>query len=110
MKKDTNKKMGIPIKGDGSLYFSSNPFVCFKYSIADCLCQLKRTVPFNLFTLYVGFGFDFREGGKHIIYIHQEFPELRATVARHKSIAVGYIQHAISLIDKLKKLKEEDGT
>lgn len=64
----------------------------------------------DLHALYVGFGFNFREGGKHIIYIHPEFPELRATVARHKSIAVGYIQHAISLIDKLKKLKEEDGT
>lgn len=64
----------------------------------------------DLHALYVGFGFDFREGGKHIIYIHPEFPELRATVARHKSIAVGYIQHAISLLDKLKKLKEEGGT
>ncbi len=64
----------------------------------------------DLHTLYVGFGFDFREGGKHIIYIHPDFPELRATVARHRTIAVGYIQHAISLIDKLKKLKEEDGT
>lgn len=61
----------------------------------------------DLHTLYVGFGFEFREGGKHMIYIHPEFPELRSTVARHSTLAVGYIQHAISLIDKLKKIKEE---
>lgn len=64
----------------------------------------------DLHALYVGFGFEFRQGGKHIIYIHPEFPELRATVARHGTIAIGYIQHAISLIDKLKKLREEAGT
>jgi len=63
----------------------------------------------DLHALYVGFGFEFRHGGKHTIYIHHEFPELRATVARHRSLAVGYIQHAISLIDRLKKLKEEAG-
>jgi len=61
----------------------------------------------DLHALYVSFGFDFRQGGKHTIYIHPDFPELRATVARHSTLAVGYIQHAISLIDKLKKLKEE---
>lgn len=61
----------------------------------------------DLHALYVGFGFEFREGGKHIIYIHPDFPELRATVARHNVLAIGYIQHAISLVDKLKKLKKE---
>lgn len=61
----------------------------------------------DLHALYVGFGFDFREGGKHIIYIHPEFPELRATVARHSSLAIGYIQTAIRLIDSLKKLQGE---
>jgi hypothetical protein len=35
---------------------------------------------------------------------------MRATVARHGTLAVGHIQHVISLIDKLKKLKEENGT
>lgn len=64
----------------------------------------------DLHTLYIGFGFDFREGGKHIIYIHPEYPELRATVARHSTLAIGYIQHAINLIDKLKKLKGEAST
>lgn len=63
----------------------------------------------DLHTLYIGFGFEFRHGGKHTIYIHHEFPELRATVARHRSLAIGYIQHAISLIERLKRLKEEEG-
>ena len=61
----------------------------------------------DLHTLYVGFGFEFRQGGNHVIYIHPEFPELRATVARHRSLAVGYIHHAINLIDKLKTLRAE---
>lgn len=62
----------------------------------------------DLHTIYVGHGFDFREGGKHTIYIHSKFRELRATVARHNVLAVGYIKHAISLIDKLKELEEMD--
>jgi hypothetical protein len=40
------------------------------------------------------------------MYIHPDFPELKATVTRHRSLAIGYIQYAIKLIDKLKKLKE----
>lgn len=60
----------------------------------------------DLHSLYVGFGFEFRQGGKHTIYIHPEFQELRATVARHSTLAIGYIQYAINLIEKLKKLKE----
>jgi predicted RNA binding protein YcfA (HicA-like mRNA interferase family) len=63
----------------------------------------------DLHTLYVGFGFEFREGGKHVIYIHPKYTELRATVARHGSLAIGYIQHAISLIEKLKDLEKEAG-
>lgn len=55
----------------------------------------------DLDSLYVGFGFRKREGGKHTIYIHPKFPRLRATVARHRSLPVGYIEHAINLIDEL---------
>jgi len=61
----------------------------------------------DLHTLYIGFGFEFREGGKHTMYIHRKFPELRATVARHSTLAIGYIQHAISLMEKLKDLEKE---
>ncbi|GBD99093.1 hypothetical protein BMS3Abin07_01125 [bacterium BMS3Abin07] len=59
----------------------------------------------DLHALYVGFGFDFNHGSNHTIYIHPKHPELRATVARHGSLAVGYIQHAIKLIDELKKME-----
>lgn len=68
--------------------------------------NVSREGKLNIF----GFGFEFRHGGKHTIYIHPEFQELRAIVARHSSLPVGYIQHAINLIDKLKKLKEEVGS
>lgn len=60
----------------------------------------------NLDNLYIKFGFEKHEGSKHTMYIHPDFPELRATVTRHRSLAVGYIQFAIKLIDRLKELKE----
>jgi hypothetical protein len=59
----------------------------------------------DLHTLYMGFGFGCREGRKHRVYIHLEYPELRGTVARHTDLPPGYVQHAISLIDRLALLK-----
>lgn len=59
----------------------------------------------DLHALYVAFGFWYREGPKHRVYIHKEFPELRATVARHGSLPVGYAQTAVKLIDRLRELK-----
>lgn len=56
----------------------------------------------ELETLYLGFGFSYRDKGKHRVYIHRSNPELIATVARHRKLAIGYIQHAISLIDRLR--------
>jgi hypothetical protein len=63
----------------------------------------------DIHNLYVGFGFDFRHGGKHTIYIHPRFSELRATVARHSPLAIGYIQHAIKIIDNLKEKELKGG-
>lgn len=60
----------------------------------------------ELESLYVKFGFEKYEGSRHTMYIHPDFPELRATVTRHKSLAIGYVHHAIKLIDRLKELKE----
>ncbi len=57
----------------------------------------------DLHALYTGYGFHFREGGKHIIYFHPEHPELMATVARQRCLVVGYIQHALKIIDQLNK-------
>ena len=65
----------------------------------------------DLHTLYTGFGFEFREGGKHMVYFHPAHPELMATVARHGVLVVvlvvGYIQTALKLIDQLKKIEGE---
>lgn len=57
--------------------------------------------PDDLHTLYTGFGFAYREGGKHMIYYHPTHPELMATVARHGVLVVGYVQHALKLIEQL---------
>lgn len=61
----------------------------------------------DLDTLYCGFGFEVHEGKGHTMYIHPDFPQLRATVTRHRSLPIGYIQYAIKLVDELKKLQGE---
>lgn len=72
--------------------------------------QSKTGWGFNdLDSLYRGFGFEVRDGGKYTMYIHPKFPKLRATVARHRSLPIGYIQHALQLIDKLKDLEKGEG-
>lgn len=66
----------------------------------------------DLEKLYVGLGFEMREGGKHRIYIHPKFPELRATVTRSRSLAKGYVEHALHLAKRLKEMEagyEEQG-
>lgn len=40
--------------------------------------------------------------------MHTEYPELRATVARHDPLPIGYVQRAIELIKKLKELQTEE--
>jgi len=63
----------------------------------------------DLDRLYLSYGFDKREGGKHTVYVHPEHPVLRATVARHRSLPVGYITTAIRLIDGLLSEGGHDG-
>ena len=55
--------------------------------------------------LYEGFGFNKREGKKHTIYIHPDFPQLRDTVARHGSLANGYAASAVATIGELQRLR-----
>jgi hypothetical protein len=64
----------------------------------------------DLETLYLGFGFTYREGSKHRMYYHPTHPELYATVARHTSLAKGYVVDAVKLIDRLKQLEANDET
>jgi hypothetical protein len=63
----------------------------------------------DLEKLYVGLGFEFREGGKHRVYIHPKFPELRATVTRSRSLAKGYIEHALHLAKRLEEMEAKHG-
>jgi hypothetical protein len=59
----------------------------------------------DLERLYVGFGFAYRDKGKHRVYTHPAHKGLIATVTHHRHLAVGYIQTAIKLIDQLKALQ-----
>lgn len=53
--------------------------------------------------LYRSFGFRevTRPRAPHRVYVHPEFPDLRATVGRHRSLAKGYATTAVRLIDTL---------
>lgn len=62
----------------------------------------------DLHRVYLAHGFVFRAGAKHSVYVHPEFPELRATVARHGELPPGYVQHALKLIEKLKALRDDN--
>ena len=62
----------------------------------------------DLQTLYFGFGFEIRHGSNHDVVKHPEYPQLRATLPRHSSIAKGYISFAVKLIDQLQQLKERE--
>jgi hypothetical protein len=60
----------------------------------------------DLEKLYLGFGFVFREGSRHRLYVHPRYSDLYATVGRHRSLAIGYITTAIRLIGELKERDE----
>ena len=53
--------------------------------------------------LYRRFGFReiTRPRAPHRVYVHPEFPDLRATVGRHRSLAIGYATTAVRLIETL---------
>ncbi len=79
-----------------------------KYKLLERMRRRKAGWRFSdLENLYGKFGFKKYEGSKHTMYIHPEFPELRATVTRHRSLPIGYIQFAIKLIDRIEELREE---
>jgi len=61
----------------------------------------------DLDRLYEGFGFVISHGGSHDIVKHPDFPQLRATLPRHRDLAKGYVEFAVKLIDRLLELQEE---
>lgn len=79
-------------------------------SSADSLLQKMKQSKYgwrynDITSLYRGFEFKQREGGNHTVFFHPVHRHLIATVARHRSLAVGYIQTAIKLIDTLQELE-----
>lgn len=62
----------------------------------------------DLRRLYVGYGFERTEGGKHILYVHPKYPHLRATVARSSHLKIGYFATAVKLIEELQRLEPDD--
>lgn len=61
--------------------------------------------PDDLERLYLGFGFEYREGSNHRIYYHPKHGRLRTTVCRHGELASGYVREALSLLDQLDSLE-----
>lgn len=64
----------------------------------------------DLESLYVGFGFDFEEGGSHRKYSHPEHRELYAVVPRHRTIKPNYIRYALKTIRRLKEMEHDNAT
>ena len=81
-------------------------------SRAEGLLQQMRDSPANctlgdLFNIYDWFGFDIRRGKKHDIAKHPKYKSLRGTLPRkHTRIALGYFDHAVKMIDELKRLEK----
>jgi hypothetical protein len=61
----------------------------------------------DLDTLYRGYGFTLREGGKHRMYTHSVFPQLHESVSRQNDLPPGYAQSALKLIAELERLTAE---
>lgn len=51
--------------------------------------------------LLSGYGFKWKEGKKHRIYIHSKFQDLLISVPRHNSLKEWVARDAVKLIDEL---------
>ncbi len=65
----------------------------------------------DLDKLYRSFGFReiTRPRAPHRVYVHPDHPDLRATVARKKSLPKGYATTAVRIIDKLLERQKAKG-
>jgi hypothetical protein len=59
--------------------------------------------PDDVARLLTGFGFEAIEGGKHRLYIHPVYPELRMTVTRSSPLPIGYVAEAVKLVEFLRQ-------
>ena len=61
----------------------------------------------DLHRLYTGFGFEWEEGGKHRLYRHPRYLDIRATVTRSSgALPPGYVSTAVKPIDTLLEREE----
>jgi len=67
----------------------------------------------DLDKLYEGYDFVISHGGNHDIVKHPDFPQLRATLPRHRELAKGYVEFAVKLLTDYwnfkKKVKDNHG-
>jgi hypothetical protein len=63
----------------------------------------------DLEAVYLGYGFTFRDGAKHRMYTHPDFPQLHTTVSRQRDLPPGYAQEAVKLIAELEALSAPAG-
>jgi len=81
-------------------------------SKAEKLLEKMRASKFgwtrrDLDRLYLGFGFTLTHGARHDIVKHPDYPRLRTTLPRHNTLATGYVEFAVKLIDELIALREK---
>ncbi len=57
-------------------------------------------------SLYEGFGFVLHHGAKHDYYVHPDYPELRDTLKRSRSVPEYNVRKAIRLIDSSIALRD----
>ena len=62
----------------------------------------------ELIALYIAFGFKIENRTNHDIAVHTKFPELRATIGRHKRLSVAYFRTAVRLVDAVKRRLQEE--
>lgn len=59
--------------------------------------------------LFLGFGFGFREGKKHRVYVYPNLPTFSLSVPRHNDLKEWVARDAVKLIDDLLKELEKQG-
>lgn len=60
----------------------------------------------EVITLYEGYGFRLRHGGKHDVVFHPNYPELRDVIPRHRKVPQYIVKNAIKIVDKLIELQD----
>lgn len=61
----------------------------------------------DIVAVYEGFGFVLNHGAKHDYYVHPDYPKLRDTLKRSRTVPEYNVRNAIRLIDRLIALKDK---